>query len=123
VPEDLAGELVERDADVGRLVGDVAGELAAAPQVDRGAAGRFDRPETWGTTWTDGRLVFSPIVLATPTLGVAEGGPVPIPPPKPEAGPSVAFGVADGPVARGIGGGGVDLINSSACPRSRPAPS
>ena len=41
VPEDLAGELVERDADVARLVGDVAGELAAPPQVDRGHGGQL----------------------------------------------------------------------------------
>ena len=64
VPEDLAGDLVERDADVLGLMGDVAADHPAAAEVDAelgDAEGSRLSPDTLATTLTPGRLSFSPM--------------------------------------------------------------
>ena len=95
VAEDLAGELVHRDADLLDVEDRVAGDLAAAAEVGAGAMGsRFRGERARPSILTPGRLLPSLIcpLPAPRTRGVAVGRPTPMPPatitPPPSSPPS-----------------------------------
>src|SRR5690349_566878 len=78
-----------------------------------GIAGSIARPDSLGTVFTDGRLVRSPTFDAPATLGVADGGPLPVPRPEPIPGVAVIVPTAS---SRGPSDGSARIgVSSCAC--------